>query len=170
MNVDEIAEYLAYEPVQKGSSLVWKKTPRMGLTQGKRAGYMQKDTKYWRVGFNHKSYPAHVLVWVLHNKKFPDCQIDHIDNDKSNNKIENLRLAINNEKDNGQNRKKACKNNSTGFLGVSKCSDSERYRARITVDGRSLFLGNFNTLQEAKSAYINAKCKLHPFYVPGETQ
>jgi hypothetical protein len=47
---------------------------------------------YWRVGFQGKSYKAHRIVWVMHGNE-PVPMLDHIDGNRRNNRIENLRAA-----------------------------------------------------------------------------
>lgn len=164
MKVETLREWLYYDPEENGSSLRWRRSPNVSIKVGTRAGYRHTEG-YWRVGLLGSSCPAHIIVWALAHGSISESQIDHIDTNKGNNRIENLRLAPNNEKDNGQNRAGANKNNKTGCLGVSKYSDADKYRARITVAGKSIFLGSFNTLAEAKSAYIAAKIVHHPFSV-----
>lgn len=52
-----------------------------------------KPLGYIDVKINHKIYKLHRLIWLYVYNEWPDCSIDHIDRDPSNNRIENLRLA-----------------------------------------------------------------------------
>lgn len=117
--------------------MFWKKNNKVAGTKTK-AGYV-------KLQINKIPYSAHRLVWVLFNKDIPlDKQIDHIDRNKSNNKIENLRLvdcianALN----------KPCKQSNTGVRGVSK--DRDYYKVSFTVNCKSIHVGNFKNFQKAK--------------------
>lgn len=100
----------------------------------------------------------HRLVWVYHHGYWPTKQIDHINGDKLDNRIENLREVTNGE--NAQNRK---------VRGVSfDHRKVERpWRARIMVNGRSISLGYFDTEQEALNEYQRAKLVYHEPFVTG---
>lgn len=83
------------------------------------------------------------------NKEF----IDHIDGNGENNNVTNLRWATNQE--NNRNTK-VSKNNELKIKGIQLRKDSGKYRARITIDGKLINLGNFETIEEAILARQNA--------------
>jgi len=89
----------------------------------------------------------------------PSEQIDHINGIRHDNRISNLRLATN--KQNCQNTKQARVNNKSGFLGVSPSGD--KFISTIQKNGKQLYLGTFETKEEAHEAYLNEKRKLHEF-------
>jgi hypothetical protein len=96
----------------------------------------------------------HRMVWMFHHGSIPPY-IDHIDGDKGNNKIENLRAA--NQSQNGFNSG-ARKNNTSGAKGVT-CIGAHRRRpwaARISVRGKCVHLGCFASVAEAAEAYLSA--------------
>lgn len=94
--------------------------------------------RYIYVGIGYKQYPLHRLVWIYHFGDIPKgLMIDHIDHDRFNNRIANLRLVTN--ADNGRNRKLG-KNNPNGVLGV---------RLRNGKWHASITLGTFDTKEEA---------------------
>lgn len=103
---------------------------------------------------------VHRLVWLYHYGKWPTAQLDHIDRDKRNNRIGNLREATNAE--NLQNRLPA-----KGGVSFDKRKGSRPWRARIMVNGRSISLGYYDTRDEAEAEYNRAKLAYHPFYVSG---
>lgn len=82
--------------------------------------------------------------------------VDHIDNDPLNNVRSNLRLATN--KDNVRNSRMR-ENNTSGYKGVFK--HHKRFRAQIKVDNKSIYLGVFDTPEEAHAAYCEAAVKYH---------
>lgn len=133
IDYEQISKVLYY----KDGLLFWTKNNKPAGT---------KDTRgYLKVQINKVVYSTHRLVWVLFNKEIPiDKQIDHIDRNPSNNKIENLRLA--NSSENGLNRQ--FKKSNTGIRGVSK--DRDYYKVSFTVNCKSIHVGNFNNLEEAK--------------------
>ena len=81
---------------------------------------------------------------------------DHVDNNSLNNQRDNLRLAT---KTQNQCNSKMHKNNSTGFKGVSKHRNC--YHARIQIKGHDIYLGRFDTPEEAHAAYCGASTKYH---------
>lgn len=101
-----------------------------------------------------RQYKAHRIAWALYHGIAPEGQIDHIDGDRTNNRISNLRDVTNKE-----NSRSACipKNNTTGYMGVSFTAGRGMYRASIKVDGRQLFLGYWKTAEEASNAYTAAR-------------
>jgi len=133
IDYEEISEVLYY----KNGLLFWKKNNKLAGTKTKEG--------YCRVQINKVVYSTHRLVWVLFNKEIPlDKQIDHIDRNPNNNKIENLRLV--DAVSNALNKK--CRMSNTGVRGVSK--DRNYYKVSFTVNCKSIHVGNFKKFEEAK--------------------
>ena len=117
--------------------------------------------QYWRVWVNSQEIRGNRLAWLLHYGKdpSPNFVVDHINGNKLDNRIENLRLAT--EEENNKNRKKGI-NNKTGFKGVYETrSESLPYCARINVNGIDRYLGGFKTKEEAALSYGEASKKYH---------
>ena len=106
-----------------------------------------------------KNYQVHRLVGIAflpnHDNK---PKVDHIDKDKTNNNIINLRFATVSQ--NGFNQGK-CKNNTTGYKGVTFKKANQKYCARIKIEGKSKHLGYFETAQDASKAYEENAKNLH---------
>ena len=104
------------------------------------------------------NYYAHQIAWCHYYGYWPPDQIDHRDRQRSNNRIENLRMASNS--DNGCNRSKHS-NNTSGFVGVSFNRQNANWRVRISRNGILVFDGSFATREEAAAARRAFAAKFH---------
>ncbi len=84
--------------------------------------------------------------------------VDHVDGNGLNNTRSNLRLADSSQ--NGSNRGKPC-NNTSGYKGVTWYKKYEKWRASIKFQKRDIFLGSFDTKEDAARAYNEAALKYH---------
>lgn len=92
----------------------------------------------------------HRAVWLWHHGVLP-AAIDHIDGNPLNCRIENLRPCTNAENQFNSSRKK---NNRSGFKGVvHRRGYRQPWQARITIDGKPILIGGFDTPEEAHAAY-----------------
>jgi len=123
----------------------------------KEAGCL-RDDGYFVIRLMKRCILSHQLAWFYVYKKWPIGFLDHIDEDKSNNKIENLRQATNAQ--NMQNRGPQ-KNNKSGYKGVSYRPDKRKFSAEIYCNKKKERLGYFETAEEAHEAYCRAAKKLH---------
>jgi len=107
---------------------------------------------YRRIGINGKYYQASRLIWIYHNGEFPaSLQIDHINRNRADDRIENLRLVTQTQNEWNKPHK--------------GCSfEKGKWRARIKDHGKQVHLGLFNTEQEAQAAYKAYATKLHGDY------
>lgn len=103
-------------------------------------------------------YLAHRIAWLYVHGEMPGDMIDHINGNRSDNRIDNLRQANNAE--NLRNRGKTASNKS-GFKGVSFDKRTQKWMARIGVGYQARFLGRFDTPEAAHTAYVDAAQKLH---------
>jgi hypothetical protein len=109
-----------------------------------RDGYINVGTK---LSGKYKNYSVHRLIWMMVYGVNPKC-IDHIDGNRANNKISNLREATHQQ--NMQNRKKR-KDSSSNYKGVSKCRNG--WTATFQRDGERCHLGYFKNEIDAAKAY-----------------
>lgn len=107
-----------------------------------------------------KLYLVHRLAWFYAYGKWPVGSVDHVDGDKTNNRILNLRQATHSE--NNQNQIGARRHSKTGVRGVSKHA-SGKWLAQLVVGGKHYSLGLHETLDSARIAYEEARRRLHPF-------
>ena len=113
---------------------------------------------YCRVSFDSERYLAHRVVWLYVHGKWPELDIDHINGNKSDNRLDNLREV--DRSTNLQNLHVAKKSNKTGLLGVYLHTQG-RYVARIQINGKGRYIGIFDCPKEAHEAYLVEKRKLH---------
>lgn len=92
---------------------------------------------------------AHRLAWWFVNGSFPEGQIDHINGDRSDNRISNLRCVSNQENSRNQRRRVT---NKSGHQGVCWHKRFNKWISQIRVDGRYVYLGLFSDLQKAVEA------------------
>ena len=94
-----------------------------------------------------KKFQLHRLIYEVYNGKIPEGMlIDHIDNNKTNNNIDNLRLATDSE--NNCNKKVNKNNLSTGYKNIS-LTKWNSYDVKITKNKKIVYRKNFKTLEEA---------------------
>lgn len=124
------------------------------------AGSTASANGYVYICVDRVQYLAHRLAWLWVHGTFPTDDIDHIDGNRTNNAISNLRAI--DRIGNNQNRRSAGSNNLTGLLGVSTNPSTRRFRSKIMVARKAVHLGYFDTPAEAHAAYVAAKRQLHP--------
>jgi hypothetical protein len=150
-----IVEFLKYDP--ETGALVWAAKPNRRIVLGSSAG-VKTYYGYVQISVQGKRYFAHKLAWLLMTGEYPECEIDHINGIKDDNRWGNLRMSS--PSLNQQNRRAAQKNNKSGLLGVTSRSDG--FAARIAVDKKQINLGHYKSADDAHQAYLEAKRKLHP--------
>jgi hypothetical protein len=116
------------------------------------------ESKYKVIGVRKRVYRAHRLAWLYVYGEWPDREVDHINNDPTDNRIVNLRLATFSE--NAMNRGLRA-NNTSGVKGVSWSKKSSRWLAHIGINGKLHHLGLFDTIEEARAVREEAARRLH---------
>lgn len=155
----EIKDYLSYDP-ETGVFIRIQSYGRPNLC-GKPLGTLSAYG-YIVVWYKGKVYRAHRLAWYFVYGEFPENFIDHINENKIDNRIVNLREAT--DAQNKTNISTPPATNKSGFLGVSWCKCAKKWRAQLRVDGVYNYLGIFDDPVEAHETYLTAKRTLHPFW------
>tara|TARA_B110000444_G_scaffold260193_1_gene306288 strand:+ start:645 stop:1259 length:615 start_codon:yes stop_codon:yes gene_type:complete len=149
----DIGDYLAYSE-ESSTGLINKVSRNYRAKKGQESGSIN-SRGYYLIFFKSKSYLSHRIVYFLNTGIDPEeKQVDHIDRNRLNNKISNLRLATN--KQNQDNRRKQ-KNNTSGVTGVTWHKRDNRYYADISHNKKKLSLGYFNKSDEAVAVRIAAE-------------
>lgn len=127
------------------------RTPRHCVPVGKVLTGSPHTDGYRTISIDRKLYLFHRVIFLWH-KGFLPKYLDHVDRDKANNRIENLREASHSQ--NMANR--AAFGNKTGYKGVTWKPKLGKFEANIRVDRKPIFLGSFATASEAHAAYLAA--------------
>lgn len=139
---DRVRELLFY----RDGNLYWREKRTRNVDISKPAGCID-DQGYRRIKIDYTQYKAHRLIFLLEHGRMPDF-VDHIDGNKDNNAIHNLRECT--KAQNSWNRKTA-PTNTSGFKGVKRVGN--KWKATLTLDGRVIHLGYFDTVSDAAEAY-----------------
>jgi hypothetical protein len=155
LTIERVIELLSYD--SDTGLFVWRK-PRRCVNAGDVAGCIRPDG-YRVIGIDGGLYRANRLAWMAHYGSLPKHHVDHINGDRDDNRILNLRDVSRSV--NAQNLKNAHSDSTHGFLGVCFNKASGKYRADIRVCGRQKHLGQFENANDAHEAYVQAKRDLH---------
>ena len=135
----------------------WRENRGRLAKTGQVAGYTGSEG-YRSIRFMGKERKAHRLAWLYIHGEWPSGVIDHVNCDRADNRISNLRdttFTVN-----AQNRRKANAGNKSGFLGV--CVIGKKFQSWISLpDRKRVHLGTFITAEEAHEVYMEAKRKYH---------
>lgn len=156
---DELKSLLMYDPAT--GVFIWRVTRSPKVVKGSVAGSVNNEG-YHHIKFNNVNYKAHRLAWLYMYGVWPSDGIDHINRVRNDNRIENLRLATKTQ--NGQNRS-ISKANTSGVTGVTWYKKSQRWRAQIRVDMQHIYLGTYDTIEDAANARHRAEAKFYPYKV-----
>ena len=146
---EAIKNALEYDPVT--GVFLWKVAPKRGLSRvGQVAGTLHKMRGDITITIDQVRYKAHRLAWIYVHGSLPDeLEIDHEDNDPSNNAIANLRIASSSQNKFNTRRRK---DNTSGAKGIVWRKDISKWTARCTLFGKTHHLGTFIDLRDAESA------------------
>jgi len=143
----------------KDGKLLWKVSRSNVIAIGQEAG-SEYARGYRRVYFDGKCYSVHRVIWEMFNDKIPyGMQIDHIDGNAANNKIENLRLVT--AVQNAMNRVSKGRVN---IKNVSLCAENGKYKVSLQAYGKRIFCGYFEDLELADLVAKEARSKYHGIY------
>jgi hypothetical protein len=119
-----------------------------------------RSNRYVMTKIQGQHYCVHKLIYMWHTGVWPE-QIDHINTNSLDNRIENLRLATTSQ--NASNRKMFCSNTS-GAKGVSWHKAQKKWFVYMNVNKKRKNIGYFDNLELAKLVAIEARDKYHGVY------
>lgn len=147
----------AYDPL---SGLLTYRTSSPGHRAGDRAGCLQSNG-YRRVKIDGRSHYEHRVAWLLHYGAMPPEYIDHINGDKADNSIANLRTVA--HRGNMQNFEVHRRGKRPGYHWDKLHG---KWRAAIQVKGKVRYLGLYDSSDDAHAAYLSALARLAPAELP----
>lgn len=151
----ELLDYFTYNP--DTGIFIRRKAAKKGKSKaGDFCGYVE-NTGYSAFNACGRKYLAHRLAWLYVYGEFPEGMIDHINGNKTDNRIHNLRVVTNGE--NQQNIHRPSANNKSGLLGVSR--NKKRWKAEIRANNMREHIGTFDSPEQAHAAYMERKMDLH---------
>lgn len=152
-----LRELLKYNP--DTGEFVWRVSCR-GTKAGDTAGTSGSEGRR-HITIGYSRYKAHRLAWLYIYGNWPKGLVDHINVIPSDNRISNLRIATVSQ--NQTNQRSAHCQNKTGLLGAHWHTGKKKFKSRITIDGKEIFLGYYDTAELAHAAYMAKKAEIHPF-------
>jgi len=147
----------------RDNNLYWKVQPKNQVDMSKPAGYINVRG-YRQIGIKGKLYYAHRLIYQMFNPEWDitdnsrDNSVDHADNDKLNNSIDNLRVATNSQ--NKANTGKY-KNNTSGTTGVIWDKATGKWQVRVKLNKKYHHGGRFVNKEDAIAKAIQLRNELH---------
>lgn len=157
VDIDYLKSILTYE---KETGLIrWKIRPVRSKKKTDIAGTLLDG--YVVIVVSGKALKAHRVAWALTFNEWPKGLIDHINGNRSDNRIDNLRTGT--QTQNLQNKRSALPSSKSGLIGAMFDNSTGRFRARIRSNGKRINLGSFSTQDEAHFAYLKAKREMHEF-------
>ena len=159
---ERLLEVLDYDP--ETGEFRWK--PHKGLRKvraGTVAGTLNQ-LGYRQISIKRKVYLAHRLAWFYVHGTWPTRCIDHINRNRADNRLANLRDVTHSQ--NGANSRPK---NASHPKGVTFHAASGFWYANVTKDRKGTFLGNYRTMEEAHKAYVSGATRIHgEFFNTGE--
>lgn len=159
---EQLAELIEYDPTT--GNMFWK--PRPPEMFGHNGPYMNFKKNYEGREITSKDqdgyvkvsmlihgeryhFKAHRVAWAIHYGSWPKGEVDHINHDRADNSIANLRDVSPAE---NQRNRPLQSNNKTGHVGVTWCERDRKFYAGIQIGGRRRYLGSFDDMREAVKA------------------
>lgn len=157
-DINKLREMLRYDA--ETGRLFWKVRPLSSFATehagkvwnahfgGAEAGSPHCDG-YRHIEIGKRKFLTHRVIWALVHGVWPEGCIDHIDHNRMNNKISNLRVVTRSQ----NNRNSSLRaDNTSGAVGVRWHKSSKKWEARVSISGRLRYLGLFTKFDDAVSA------------------
>jgi len=155
LTYEEAAALFRYD--SETGKLYWREDAARNVRAGDEVGGYHPRDKYRLVTYKRTQYLVHRIVWLLHTGQWPAMFIDHINGERTDNRVSNLREA--DHAINAQNVHRPSRRSQSGVLGVRLRKG--RYEAALQCGDRYVYIGMFATAEAAYAAYVNTKRELH---------
>ncbi len=142
-----IAQSRLHELYEYRDGNLYRKTSARGVKAGSKANY-KHDKNYCEIYIEGKKYKLHRIVFMYHHGYMPKI-IDHINGDKYDNRIENLREATYSE---NKKNLKIYKTNTSGYAGISFDKTRKKWFVSISINNKLKNLGRFRNIEDAINA------------------
>lgn len=146
LTAEKLRELLHYDP---DTGIFTRKVSTSHNAKAGAVAGSQDGLGYLLIKVLSRPYKAHRLAWLYMNGTWPKLDIDHINRNRSDNRIANLREVT--HKQNHQNRSKSS-NNTSGHPGIYWDKQKSKWRAKIEHNQKQIHLGYFTDIEEALSA------------------
>lgn len=157
MTQELLRSILFYEPTT--GEFTWLQDVSWRMLKGMKAGTLDKGNGYMNVAYQYRSYKLHRLAWFYVHNEWPAFDIDHINGNRADNRISNLRSVT--RAVNLQNQRLPKTNNKSGFLGVYWNKWHKKWATDIAVNGKKQHIGYFDKPEDAHEAHLQRKRAIH---------
>lgn len=161
MDIEMLREFIDYDPTS--GEMRWKKVLSNRAVLGGICGGNTDSKGYARVCIGRRQYRAHRIAWALFYGTEPGGLIDHINGDRLDNRIANLRLAT--DAQNARNARIG-RDNTSGVIGVVFHKRAKKWVAQITVNYKNLYLGLYPDIETATTVRRAAEQKYFGSFAP----
>jgi hypothetical protein len=144
---------------------LYRRTSQGGVKPGTVAGSVIQRGGHISVSIGDRRYLAHRIIWALATGEDPaPYQIDHINGDRTDNRIENLRKVTHQQ--NAMHRTRAQSNSCSGVVGVCHHKATGKWAASICINGKSIYLGLHEQIEDAIAIRIAKERELFGEHAP----
>lgn len=151
--IDRLRQQLTYDP----ASGVLRRVvgPNAGRIEGAKS-----SNGYLKLRLDGVNLYVHRVAWALVHGARPSHDIDHINGERDDNRLSNLRVLRRHE--NLQNMRKR-RPGASGVRGITWDKQTQTWRAQLSTQGKRINIGRFKDKEMAEAAYLEAKRRHHPF-------
>ena len=152
-----ISQELLHEIFEYRDGHLYWKNPKYKNTKPDRKAGSLKDTGYLRVGLFGKDFRIHRLIYLMFHGNLPKI-LDHINGNKLDNRIENLRPATVSQNNSNSTKQKR---NTSGIKNVYWNKNIKKWTVIIGIDKKLKYFGSYNSIEEASEVAKQKRNELH---------
>jgi hypothetical protein len=156
LTLERVKDVVDYQSIS--GEFVWKISPTSSVAVGSRAGSVH-SSGYKIITIDGTRVRAHRLAWFYNHGVWPSNGMDHINGQKLDNRLENLRDSTASVSSFNRGRPS---NNTSGIVGVRWDKRGKKWRASITIKHKDVYLGAYDNVRDAQAARAKAERKYFP--------